>query len=620
MRTKRPLLWLLASLCLLCSPTLGRAELHALQPTHLKVSIADGDDQDEAHLWLPYRWDSWHADGGLALFDFELPALPQAQGCALHIPRVGMQWRVFVGAKEQALTEVAAYWHTQPAAQGFFYLRPVRIDLGKRIDCTQAGNRLRIEVKNVPYIIGGLSPVYYGLKAEIDGLHERSYFWKVTGVYVVVIVSFLLGFLGLWIWLWGRDRLFLIYACSEILWALGMFMTLNTEAAFFLRFFYGFSMLALSGVAALLGCVFVINLMGTWSQKWQRLLMLALLAIPALFIYSSMSNEYSVGKTIWNSLVLGIAGLTATTVWRAAFKHRSSLHIQAALSLLLSFAGGGLDWWYANGTDNFRGCIRWLPYTWLATGLLMAVLLGQRLRQAVKAQVEYESRLNQRLHEREAVLANLHAQDKIHAVESVSQQERLRILRDMHDGLGADLSGALMQAKALDKHQTQAVELVSQIQRALDHLKISIDTLQEDHGDIATIAGQLRHRMRQQFEVAGIGLAWHVQELPVITDWNAGKSKDLALLLYEAMANLLMHSGASQAYFEITQQDQAICIRLQDNGRGLPSTSANQDAKRGHGLRSMQERAQRLNAQLSCHNSPQHGGVCMTLLIPLHTR
>jgi signal transduction histidine kinase len=93
----------------------------------------------------------------------------------------------------------------------------------------------------------------------------------------------------------------------------------------------------------------------------------------------------------------------------------------------------------------------------------------------------------------------------------------------------------------------------------------------------------------------------------------------LALLLYEAMSNLLMHSGASQAYFEITQQDQAICIRLQDNGRGLPSANDPHSAKRGHGLRNMQERAQRLNAQLSCHNRPQYGGVCVTLLIPLLT-
>lgn len=170
----------------------------------------------------------------------------------------------------------------------------------------------------------------------------------------------------------------------------------------------------------------------------------------------------------------------------------------------------------------------------------------------------------------------------------VLQGQRLRILRDMHDELGADLSGALMQVKALEKRQTQPIELVSLIQRALDHLKISIDTLQEDHGDIATIAGQLRRRMGLQFEMTGIRLTWHARELPISNDWSAGKSKDLAFLLYEAISTLLIHSGASQAYFEITQQDQAICIRLQDNGRGLTSATAHHDPKRGHGLRSME--------------------------------
>jgi signal transduction histidine kinase len=583
------------------------------------VSIADGDYQDEAHLWLPYRWDSWHAVGGLALFDFELPALPQAQGCALHIPRIGMEWRVFVGAQNQALKEVGSYWHTQSAAQGFPYLRPLRIDLNTHMDCTQTGNRLRIQLKNAPNIVGGLSAVYYGSKADIDALHGHSYFWKVTGPYVVTISSGLLGLLGLWIWLWGRDSLFLIYGCSEILWALGMFMSLNSESAFLPSFVYGFIMLALSGFATVFMCAFLVCLVGAWSPRWKMFLMLVLLVAPALFVYSSLNNEYRVSKAHWDTLIFALGGLTTATVWRAALKHRSSVQVQAALSLLLTFAGGGLDWWRANGLDAFNGHIRWIPYTWLAMGLLMAVLLGQRLRQSVRAQDEYAAHLNQRLHEREVELENRHAQDKSHAVESVSQHERLRILRDMHDGLGADLSGALMQAKALEKDQTQAVELVSLIQRSLDHLKISIDTLQEDHGDIPTIAGQLRHRMRQQFEMARIGLAWHVEELPVITDWNAGKSKDLALLLYEAMSNLLMHSGASQAYFEITQQDQAICIRLQDNGRGLPSANDPHSAKRGHGLRNMQERAQRLNAQLSCHNRPQYGGVCVTLLIPLLT-
>ena len=619
MRTKSIPLWFFTSLCLMFFPTRGSTEPHALQPKHLRVSIADGHYQDESHLWLPYRWDSWHTEGGLALFDFDLPALSQAQGCALHIPRIGMEWQVFVGTQNQEPKEVASFWHTRPATQGFPYLRPLRINLSTHIDCTQQGNRLRIQLKNVPNIVGGLSAVYYGSEAEIGALHGQSFFWKVTGPYVVAISSGLLGLLGIWIWLWGRDGLFLIYGCSEILWALGMLMSLNSESAFLPSFVYGFIMLALSGFATVFMCAFLVCLVGAWSPKWKLFLILVLLVAPALFVYSSLNNEYRVSKAHWDTLIFSLGGLTTATVWRAAFQHRSSVQIQAALSLLITFAGGGLDWWRANGPDAFNGHIRWIPYTWLAMGLLMAVLLGQRLRQSVRVQDEHEAHLNQRLHECEAELEKRHVQDKRHAVESVSQQERLRILHDMHDGLGADLTGALMQAKALEKDQAQAVELVSLIQRSLDHLKISIDTLQEDHGDIATIAGQLRHRMGSQFEMAGISLAWNVQELPVITDWNAGKSKDLALLLYEAMSNLLMHSGASHAYFEITPQDQAICIRLQDNGRGLPCASASHDAKRGHGLRGMQERARHLNAQLSFHNSPQYGGVCVTLLIPLLT-
>jgi len=587
-------------------PALASAEPVALVPNKAILTLDNAESLAQP-LRLPYKWDTKQASAGHADFEFDLPPVDDPRNCALFIPRIGMQWRIWVGNGRFQMVD--NYWHETTDAHGFSYARPRHVPIGQYVNCSAEGNKLRIELKNAPATAGGLAHVYYGDTLATQALYDHQYRWNVTGGHMVAAVSGVLGLLALLVWSSIKEIGFLSYAVAEISWAASLLMFLHTENAFLPSFEYGSLNLTLYGVATTSMCAFLIQLIQKWSPVWTRMTIGMLCMAPILVAISVLTQHYWVCKILWESLMLSLAFVTTIHVGQATFRAPQKENILASLSLFLSFLAGTHDWWITHAQKEYFGEMRWLPYSWLTMGLVMATLLAQRLRYFTRAVFNHESILTQRMQQREVELTKAHEHAQTRATQEASQQERLRILRDMHDGLGADLSGALMQAKAMEKQQLLSVDLVTPIQRALDHLKISIDAMQEDHGDIATIVGQLRHRIGMQFEMAGIGLAWRVDDLPVLAHWDTGMSRDLTFLLYEALSNLLVHAGATQAWFEVTCEHQAICIRLRDNGLGLPQ----QPMPNGHGMRSMQERARRLGADLSWHLAADPRGTSMTL-------
>jgi signal transduction histidine kinase len=183
----------------------------------------------------------------------------------------------------------------------------------------------------------------------------------------------------------------------------------------------------------------------------------------------------------------------------------------------------------------------------------------------------------------------------------------------MHDGVGHELLGALHVAREGTVPREAVTE---QIQRAMDHLKLTVDVLQEGAQDVATTLGLLRYRLAPRLQACGISMQWQVPELPPLSGWDTRHARDLQLLLYEAFTNLLVHSGATETLFDASLESQSrrLRIRLADNGRGLDPVGDG-----GNGLASMTARAARLNASISIRNGgvPGFPGACVELWIPL---
>jgi hypothetical protein len=256
-----------------------------------------------------------------------------------------------------------------------------------------------------------------------------------------------------------------------------------------------------------------------------------------------------------------------------------------------------------------RGARRWT--TWLPAGaaLLVGVLvaapgpvklvallaavatmaMGAIRLQRVRAEV---SRLNARLaaqaRQRERDLRGwfecLTAAERARAVAA----ERERILRDMHDGVGANLAAAMRQ---LESGTVAPGEVATLLRESLDQLKLTIDAMSLPPGDVNALLASLRWRLGPRIEQAGLAVQWDVDALPL---WRApcdDAMRHLQYLLLEAMSNALQHASAATLWVGARAQPDGIRISVADDGRGIDATSAPR-------LRTMRERAAAIGAGL----------------------
>lgn len=184
--------------------------------------------------------------------------------------------------------------------------------------------------------------------------------------------------------------------------------------------------------------------------------------------------------------------------------------------------------------------------------------------------------------------------------------ERARLRSDIHDGVGGELAGLLMQARrGLVDPESYADALAN----SLRDLRVMIDSLDPRLGtDLASALGALRSRLQPWVEGCGFQLRWQ-NELPSGIDLGEEKLLTLYRLLQELVANAVRHSGGDEIRAEFSASPSHVLLRFSDNGSGLLAT-----ARAGAGLANIEARAQRLGAQLTRQSSPR--GLVWDLAIP----
>ena len=194
------------------------------------------------------------------------------------------------------------------------------------------------------------------------------------------------------------------------------------------------------------------------------------------------------------------------------------------------------------------------------------------------------------------------------AVWRVQEDERRRLARDLHDGLGQNLTAL--------KHR------LSQVAAGLDGnarirldaaIALCADTLEDTRhlsrllrppilDDLGLVAA-LRWLARSQSESAGIEVVAEIVEpLPPM-------DSDLQTLLFrvaqEALTNVARHSGARSALLRLVARDGTLRLQVADDGRGCDPDAALRTG--GSGLGGMRERLRLYDGRLELHSVPGEG-------------
>ena len=220
----------------------------------------------------------------------------------------------------------------------------------------------------------------------------------------------------------------------------------------------------------------------------------------------------------------------------------------------------------------------------------------------------------------EAILTEERAgalRERMTQVTLAQEEERRRISRELHDGLGPSLAGIGNRIKATQR------TLRSDPQAAERELEETAGILRGHVQEIRGLIYDLRPLALDQLGLVG-ALDQQVERFGQDTGVQAsfdGPGKvalnplaEVTLLreVQECLSNIQKHADATRVEVGLQMTDSRLELRVIDNGRGFnPTGVSSGSADSGLGLRGMQERAELLGGSLSVDSSP--GGGCQVI-------
>jgi signal transduction histidine kinase len=207
------------------------------------------------------------------------------------------------------------------------------------------------------------------------------------------------------------------------------------------------------------------------------------------------------------------------------------------------------------------------------------------------------------------------------------EEERKRLSRELHDGLGQILTTIGLQVKQClngyehdqgnrpspNEHRASLEQLSSMVQEAIGEVRSLCSAIRpailDDLGVLAAISWQCR-----QISKASPGLS-------VVTDYRleegqipVGYRTTIYRIVQESMNNALKYANASRIGVSISLKDESIHLSITDNGCGFDQSTIQQ--RLGVGLMSMRDRAESIHGKLEIDAAIQRG-VEIRVLFPL---
>jgi signal transduction histidine kinase len=192
------------------------------------------------------------------------------------------------------------------------------------------------------------------------------------------------------------------------------------------------------------------------------------------------------------------------------------------------------------------------------------------------------------------------------------EEERRRIRRDLHDGLGPAMAGVVYQLEAAK------LQVSSDPSGALAQIDSVRDHVQEIVADVRRLVHELRPpALDDRGLVGALRQLAENQPLPVTVEAGDLGSLSAAVevaayrIVAESLTNVVRHAAARAARVQLERTGSELVVDVADDGVGI-----GEDVQAGVGLLSVRERAAELGGRtdVSC---PPSGGTVVRAVLPL---
>jgi signal transduction histidine kinase len=513
------------------------------------------------------------------------------------------------GALLATIQESTAQSHVRWARPHLVSLPPALLRAG--------GNELLVRVQPAPDGSLRFPRVRIGPMQELAPLHDAHFFWASVTPQITAVVCLLVSLSVLYIWWRQRGEvMYGLFGLAVALWGIRTLTFVVEVVPTSAWPFWRLLVHSATGGFIVAMTVLAWRLAGVHKPWFERALFGYWLLGPLWMLAQGVGAEPLVNRWwIGGFLPIG-ATIVAVSVW--SLVRRPTLE-SAALPLTMAIAA-------LAGMHDYL--IRWEldpPIPWLeawfaqrfqllhlgANLVLLAIgwLLTRRFIGALRSMEDVNQTLEARVADREKELAanyvRLFALEREHA----AGQERQRIMRDIHDGLGSRLFVSLSR---VERGEISSGEIADSLRGCISEMRLALDTLAPSEQDFRSTLGNFLFRWRGQLLACGIEARWDIDVPDEALQLSPHASLQLLRVAQEALTNVVKHAGASLVDVQLRLLDGKLELEVRDNGIGAAGVSSESS---GRGLTNMRTRATQLGGNVDVHGGS--GGTRVTVRVPL---
>ena len=249
--------------------------------------------------------------------------------------------------------------------------------------------------------------------------------------------------------------------------------------------------------------------------------------------------------------------------------------------------------------------------------LLAHISTGARIRALIRSLSE---EVAQRQHSEAALRQTLVEMERLQQIERehVLSSQRLAVVQNLHDGIGgiatnikllADVGLATLAPEGVHGTLTAISDLAAE---GISEVRTFMDVLEESTVTWRDLFVEMRRYGATMLEPHGTVLENRLS--------GDGAERDVSLLVYmallrvfkEAVVNAIKHADARIVRLTVTVSDAALCLSVEDDGRGLAH-----EVSQGRGLASMCTRVRDIGGSLSVGTGIGGRGTGVTVSLSL---
>ena len=199
------------------------------------------------------------------------------------------------------------------------------------------------------------------------------------------------------------------------------------------------------------------------------------------------------------------------------------------------------------------------------------------------------------------------------------EEERRRLRRDLHDGLGPQLAGLTLKLETARNRlahdalaDTLLSDLTTRTQTAVADIRRLVYALRPPVLDELGLLPALWEQALQYSDSGANGLHVHIDTPEHLPELSAAVEVAVYRIAQEALTNVVRHAHARHCDIQLALDERMrhLTLEVQDDGGGMPAAP-----KQGVGLLSMRERAEELGGTWTMQQRPT-GGTCVSVTLP----